>query len=587
MMDREQFLQTFRAAIVAKRSDFGRKLAADWLSVWPGDGDVQLALAEIEIGEKLFGTSIERLTQLVTRDPEQAHAAAKLADAWEASGDPLKASIHRAIAAALQGQVPAAGRSPSWAQSLYQAIAALAAGSAESACLHIRQVMGADLNLPLPTLIGVKAHLALDDRKAAMGLARDGSARWPETVAFRLWLADEFMNAGETDRAVEYLHKAASDDPTGQITARYFGPSHPYQKLWPEQLSLEPKQPVPADVSAVLGGNQLSGEHSSVSAHEKSRQETSATQLETPAGAPSNRGEQVSSSSVPILDSPPVGGTQQDVTSPDMPQALPGEAFQGPNAGDDPIPEKGEGSPVSADQPLKELAARVQARPVQPDEDRRVPTYLVVSSRSRLTQVFGGDTFKRIDEAIDQLVKAVRPRPGWTAYKVYIDDPMSLRPFGLTPVDPSNAWDIKLRLSDIDRSLAGHGQMIGAVLIVGGHGVLPFHLLPNPTDDDDDQVPSDNPYATKDENYFAPEWPVGRIPVDAEPDLIVKQLRLAADQHMAALSHVGPMHAPAPVADSHASLAGLDGGRARLAIAPAFGEKHRWPSFGRSGSRAR
>jgi hypothetical protein len=52
--------------------------------------------------------------------------------------------------------------------------------------------------------------------------------------------------------------------------------------------------------------------------------------------------------------------------------------------------------------------------------------------------------------------------------------------------------------------------MIGAVAIVGGHRIIPFHLLPNPTEDDDDHVPSDNPYATTDENYFAPEWPVGR-----------------------------------------------------------------------------
>ena len=59
--------------------------------------------------------------------------------------------------------------------------------------------------------------------------------------------------------------------------------------------------------------------------------------------------------------------------------------------------------------------------------------------------------------------------------------------------------------------------MIGAVLIVGGHSILPFHMLPNPTDDDDDTVYSDNPYTTSDENYLAPEWPVGRLPTDRMP----------------------------------------------------------------------
>jgi hypothetical protein len=50
------------------------------------------------------------------------------------------------------------------------------------------------------------------------------------------------------------------------------------------------------------------------------------------------------------------------------------------------------------------------------------------------------------------------------------------------------------------------------VLIVGGPEIVPFHLLPNPVDDLDIEVPSDSPYATRDENYFVPEWPLGRIP---------------------------------------------------------------------------
>jgi predicted Zn-dependent protease len=224
MMNRDQYLQTFRAATVAKRTDYARRLAADWLSAWPGDGEVQLALAELEIDEKLFGTAIERLTRLVTRDPEDQQATLRLAEAYDLSGDPLKASVYRAMADALAGRVPELGRTPSWAQSLYQAMSAMTAGSADSALMHIRQVFAADLDAPLPTLVGVRAHLALDDRKAALGLARDGSNRWPETVAFRLWLASELLNTGDIERGVEYLHRAASQDPTGQIATRYLGP---------------------------------------------------------------------------------------------------------------------------------------------------------------------------------------------------------------------------------------------------------------------------------------------------------------------------------------------------------------------------
>ena len=70
----------------------------------------------------------------------------------------------------------------------------------------------------------------------------------------------------------------------------------------------------------------------------------------------------------------------------------------------------------------------------------------------------------------------------------------------------------KLAIADLDKALSKRGEMIGSLLIVGGPEVVPFHLLPNPTDDADTQVASDNPYASTDDNYFIPEWPVGRLP---------------------------------------------------------------------------
>lgn len=64
----------------------------------------------------------------------------------------------------------------------------------------------------------------------------------------------------------------------------------------------------------------------------------------------------------------------------------------------------------------------------------------------------------------------------------------------------------------LDDALGKRGGRIGALLIVGGDEVVPFHRLPNPTDDLDVEVLSDNPYATRDSNYFIPEWAVGRLP---------------------------------------------------------------------------
>jgi len=54
--------------------------------------------------------------------------------------------------------------------------------------------------------------------------------------------------------------------------------------------------------------------------------------------------------------------------------------------------------------------------------------------------------------------------------------------------------------------------MIGSLLIVGGNEIIPFHRLPNPVEDGDEEILSDNPYGSRDENYLVLDWPLGRIP---------------------------------------------------------------------------
>jgi hypothetical protein len=105
--------------------------------------------------------------------------------------------------------------------------------------------------------------------------------------------------------------------------------------------------------------------------------------------------------------------------------------------------------------------------------------------------------------------------------------------YDLNPVSPEDPWSLKLTLLDLDSYLGKKGEMIGALLIVGGPEIVPYHNLPNPVDDVDLEVPSDNPYATRDENYFVPEWPVGRLPGGIQKDatLLIQGLQRIADHH--------------------------------------------------------
>jgi hypothetical protein len=55
-------------------------------------------------------------------------------------------------------------------------------------------------------------------------------------------------------------------------------------------------------------------------------------------------------------------------------------------------------------------------------------------------------------------------------------------------------------------------------LIVGGPEIVPYHNLPNPVEDADANVPSDNPYSARDGNYFISDWAVGRVSGGSDND---------------------------------------------------------------------
>ena len=180
-----------------------------------------------------------------------------------------------------------------------------------------------------------------------------------------------------------------------------------------------------------------------------------------------------------------------------------------------------------------EKAARRLNLPDLPKTDGSLPVYVVMSTQRGMERKYGAQTAKVIDEAMQALTLRLRQRNGWGALLVYPDDPAGMAGLGLKPAAPDDPWALKLALHDIDTALRARGTMIGALLIVGGPEIVPFHHLPNPTDDADADVPSDNPYATRDENYFIPEWPVGRLPGGAgrDPALLLSAMRGIASQH--------------------------------------------------------
>ena len=282
-------------------------------------------------------------------------------------------------------------------------------------------------------------------------------------------------------QALEKLHDAAAQDTTGQVVNRHWGEAHPYRRLWNDNLNLAISMPgpLPAALTAALGLNRLSGK-------------------------------------IQNATSSPGAHSTHPAKLPSQPEEV-----------------------ANIQEQLSRVAGRLSSQQAAGSGAKASqPKYIILSSRTRLGQIYGKEGFTSVDTMLKTLAINSSTRPNnqgarMPALVLYVDDPESLKPFGLRPVNPANAWDVKTLVGKLQERLKAQGSAIGALLIVGGPDIIPFHHLPNPTDDGDPDIPSDNPYATSDENYFVPEWPIGRLPsgLGSNPEPLLRLLRLAAGNY--------------------------------------------------------
>ncbi|MFU8773896.1 MAG: hypothetical protein ACNA8H_15935, partial [Anaerolineales bacterium] len=388
---------------------------------------------------------------------------------------------------------------PAWAKQLRRVYEFLHNGEVKNGEELIHKALLAE---PLPPLAAV-LHLRFC---AANGLPEQSirdlavlyHQRWPTCLPFSLYLAESMMALEEQTKAVHLLHQAASQDVNGQVAARLWGLDHPYKSIWPESLEISLNTPIPPEVSILLGSNRLAdgsqGELSQASASKRNTEFATSSQTSHGAG---NGSDIYSKARTPKY----------------KPYSIP-ESLHTVHSG------------------LGKVAARLK-RKYLTEADGRFPVYVIFTSRQALLNQYG-EGIKSIDAELKRLASAVESRLDWASTIIYADENHSMRRYNLEAVDPKDAWGLKLALTDIDAALAARGEMIGAVLIVGGPEIIPFHHLPNPVDDGDVDVPSDNPYSTRDENYFISEWPVGRLPggKGKDPQPLVNALRKMSTSHI-------------------------------------------------------
>ena len=140
------------------------------------------------------------------------------------------------------------------------------------------------------------------------------------------------------------------------------------------------------------------------------------------------------------------------------------------------------------------------------------PKKIIVTSKNALKLKYAGQ-FSAIDKLLKKL-KASDKKKKVDTVIVYIDDAASAKAAGIKPVTGVTPSQCKKAIDDLYKK-----HLPAYIAIIGAQDVIPFQSLVNPASDDgDDLVPSDLPYAcdagysTSISAFTGPTRVVGRIP---------------------------------------------------------------------------
>jgi len=500
-LDRYRFLTILKAADECEEYQFAKQAEMLWLVNYSGDLFVQYhqALTYFRLGKKT--RAVELLEGLLELDPTFIEPLWTLIDIKSPSNQRAQ---YQVLLRYLTHKSKPGNLSENWLSYLWDSREAFDRKDYPQATDLIHKSLVENPPSPLPAILHLKIINKMDSQEILNNLCEIYYQQWPKCLQINVIKAISEMAQGKESEAVERLHWVAAQDNAGQVIQQLMGTNHRFLKLWQEKFEIYFDLPIPAAISAHLGWNQLQS-----------------GQIEKP---------EFKQASEPV---PNFGAESNDVT-----QELRISIAKEINGDKDVNLEP---DPIIATEPvdyanqadfeeIQKVFAKLAKRLKKPDlerSDNRFPLYVILSSRKQLESNYGPNTTGVIDEELERLTSLIQTLPDWGALRFYPDDAKQMAELGLKPCLASDAWQVKLSLADLDKALVKKGEMIGAVLIVGGPEIIPFHHLPNPTFDNDLDVPSDNPYATIDDNYFIPQWPVGRLPGETGSDagLLLTQIR--------------------------------------------------------------
>lgn len=499
---RGRLLQILQAGVWTESYRFARQTALAWLAAFPGDLGVLRWMAAILAAEGKTTQAVKTLDKLLLADPEDGETLLALKELRDKTGAESTNILEKLFVL----DCIDIDNAPDWALFLRDRRVKQLMPD-QDALLEIAKYLPIAPDESLLAIEHVRLMRHFQDAQSVLTLALLYQKRWPECLIFRLAEAEAMMMLGQEAEAVNIIHRCVAGDAAGQVASKWWGGGNPYQALWPSDMCIHLPVSIPAQVKYWLGENWLPGY---VPEDESSSIVVSDPDLE--GSIVENAKTELESHQVNIVEDP-LTGVRQNTTESDVVKS---------------VPPPGSG----LDNAFGRIARQMNQKSVA-GSDGRYPIYVIFTSKENLSKKYGSGTMSVIDQELQRLAKAIRARTDWGCTVFYADEATCVGNFGLTPVSPSDPWKLKLSLVDLDKALSTKGQRIGAVAIIGGPDVIPFHRLPNPVDDVDPEVLSDNPYATTDTNYFIPIWPVGRIPGEDGSDagLLLQQIRTMVKYH--------------------------------------------------------
>jgi tetratricopeptide (TPR) repeat protein len=540
IFQRETIMAVLRAALESGDYRFARQTALAWLAAFPGDLQVTLLQAQALLAEERFSQALPALELMCQKDPFYLDAARTLAYSYQ-KNDPIRWAQAAAAVYTIEGSLAGGDPLVPHGDALHAAYLAVESQQFQDAEALTQNVLSLEPDSLLTAVLHLRVQRETQQPQAVYHLANIYHQRWPDCLQINLILAETYLELGNEPEAVRLLHLCVANDSTGQVARRMWGDNHPYRTLWPDSMVILFDQPVPAAIAARLGWNQLAPGEIVIPPEPLAKwaqiETILADETEELAEPPDLEPEGPQVAAQVVSDAPQTEPeTREEPPVADQSAALePAPPSQKP----EPPKKRREARKSGSEDILRkvqqefERLAKKLHQPALSRTDGRYPIYLILSSREGLTEKYGPQTAKIIENELNKLAGLVSRRAGWGARVYFPDDAEVSAQYGLTPVNPRDPWKIKHALADLDAALGKKGEMIGALFIVGDDQVVPFHRLPNPTDDLDGEVPSDSPYAALGANYFIPEWLVGRLPGEAGADagLLLEQLRLIQRYH--------------------------------------------------------